>query len=153
MPIGCTLTAHRKRVPIGSLSAFWHVPSAQETLLGLGCLLYNYCTPYRSISSFCIALRKCRSRLLMEPSAGGLFLFSFQRTSDILDQLHLCAGTRHLQQCPLRNKRSQVIYVPCGVFLFRPVPAASAVPKPLYEIGNLRGVDHFCLCTLFDLLL
>ena len=35
MPIGCTLTVHRKRVPIGSLPVFWHVPSAGGTLLGL----------------------------------------------------------------------------------------------------------------------
>ena len=35
VPIGCTLTAHRKRVPIGSLPAFWYVPSAGGTLLGL----------------------------------------------------------------------------------------------------------------------
>jgi len=35
VPIGCTLTEHRKTAPIGSLSAFWHVPPAKRTLLGL----------------------------------------------------------------------------------------------------------------------
>lgn len=50
VPIGCTLTAHRKRVPIGSLSAFWHIPSAEWTLLGLRyCPAAMVCSQYAFI--------------------------------------------------------------------------------------------------------